>query len=240
MAAAITYEKGLLKRSLKIEPPDIAAADFKRDTIIEKKVGNLGAKAAMLKQMTALTPLSWWEELIGDSAANVIELVKKTQWKEAVLTGMVDAAISQQNMDWMLSIIVAKWPTDVSRDIDAICAAFPETHKHQLLELMISAKEFKRLHHFYPNVYSDTPYWSAKTSHFVLKILQEAVRRNKSNWGLHETINNIGDMIHPDQFNQALRNWPVTHENWTYYAERTIQFFETINLRQNLYKELSK
>jgi hypothetical protein len=133
--ALLTYThgvepKGLLARMkslvsagssgvVEIEPPRSLDADAERDGIPKKPPQGVGERAFWLAEILARVPPNHWTSRFACSAAELVNAVRDSEWREAVLLGFRDAAIRFESAEWASAV----WDEAVKREADSASAA---------------------------------------------------------------------------------------------------------------------
>lgn len=239
ISACVKFEKGLLKRSIHVEPPQQTDDEMKRDSIPDKATAGLGLQASMLLRITALTPLSWWNETFRMLPLQLISMIRKTDWEQALITGLAEAAVTRQDRDWIIALLDAEDSKKVSLDRKALISGLSATDRESWVIRRLSPDQTHLIDHLLYDQEADFTFWSPETSLKILESLKMAIVRQTNDYTLRDRIRRTGFYIHPETLEQALPCWPENHPNWPYYNEIAMELFEIIKLRFDLYKELS-
>lgn len=239
MDSCISFEKGAMKTTLRIEPPEVGDDSMKRDGIIDKPAGDLGARATMLMRIVASTPLTWWQGAIEASPEEIFKIIKGSKWTKALLRGLIHAAVNQRNSQWIVALLQGKLPKNTHLNRDELIQAVPPDDLDQWITRMAAPDKVLDIMPFIKNRPDDAlSYWSETVSRTILTTVQQAVPLNPSHWQLRDLINAMAPRIHPNLLDAAADNWPVNHRTWSYYERHTTDYFDIIKLRKNLYREL--
>lgn len=237
MEECVTIEKGLLRTTCKVEPPEEINESMKRDGILDKAVSGLGSRAAMLMWMVSFTPLGWWQERGNFSPKEILKILRKSEWKEALFMGLANAAITQHNPAWITALLEAGKTGKFQPDPDALMKAMPRSDLEKWAVASLSPDNLRVIDSL---IHSNDPeIWSPELSDTVLTVVKGTIPRHRQDWMLRSYLKEMALFIHPDVLGSALTGWPEVHENWPYYAESGYEFFEIIKLRMDLHKELS-
>ncbi len=237
MKDCAVMEKGLLRTACKVEPPEEINASMKHDGILDKAVSGLGSRAAMLMWMVSFTPLGWWQERGNLSPKEILKIIRKSDWKEALFMGLANAAITQHHPAWITALLEAGKTGKFQPDRDALIRALPRSDLEKWAVAGLSHDNLRVIDSLIHS--NDQEIWSPELSKAVLATVKSAIARHRQDWTLRAYIKEMALFIHPDVLDAALKGWPDTHENWPYYAETGYEFFEIIKLRMELHKELS-
>jgi hypothetical protein len=239
LSSFVSLTRGLLKKTLRVEPPEEADEAMKRDSITDKAVSGMGKQAVMLKRAVALTPLTWWKESFSMEPGQLLPLILKTDWEQALILGLSDAAMAQKDSEWITALMEAKNTGEVILD------------RHQLMmSLSVAERESMILKH----AAVEQPHlilillddrdalcasFHPETSTRILKIVQSAIGYRASDYRIRDILKRLGFYLHPAILGQCLSGWPENNPNWPYYSEQAIDFLHIIKSRIDLYKELS-
>ncbi|MGE0084096.1 MAG: DUF5691 domain-containing protein [Desulfococcaceae bacterium] len=237
MKDCVSMEKGLLRTTCKVEPPEEINEPMKRDSILDKAVSGLGSRAAMLMWMVSFTPLGWWQERGNFSPKEILKAIRKSEWKEALFMGLANAAITQHDPSWITALLESGKTGKFQPDRDALMKAMPRSDLEKWVASSLSPDSISVIESL---IHSNDPeIWGPELSKTVLTVVKSAISRRRQDWTLRAYIKDMALFIHPDVLVSALTGWPEAHENWPYYAETGYEFFEIIKLRIELHKELS-
>ncbi|MEZ4527116.1 MAG: DUF5691 domain-containing protein [Desulfobacterales bacterium] len=237
MEECVTIEKGRLRTTCKVEPPEEINDSMKRDGILDKAVSGLGSRAAMLMWMVSFTPLGWWQERGNLSPKESLKIIRKSEWKDALFMGLANAAITQHNPAWLIALLEAGKTGKFQPDRDALMKAMPRSDLEKWVASTLSPDSIRVIDIL---IHSNDPeIWGSELSKTVLTAVKATIPKHRADWTLRSYIKEMALFIHPDVLDSALTGWPEAHENWPYYAETGYEFFEIIKLRIDLHKELS-
>jgi hypothetical protein len=108
MQRCVEYKpaKGLLNRSGKLTITLLDEMDqaMQRDGLDAKAHQDMGAKAALLSQIVARTPLSWWEILESD-ISKWLKFAQDNEWALPLVTGWLQAIQTQHHAQWAQQFI---------------------------------------------------------------------------------------------------------------------------------------
>jgi len=240
MRQSVSTQKKLFKQKLTVEPPEQYSDELKQFGIIaDMKFGSkIGTRAGLLLQLTALTPLDWWEKEIFPDAAACISSARKSDWKEALMLGWVQAAVNQGNSDWAMAL-----SETMKEARESLTAVLSDEHFEHL-----SDKAFRSfieqlqtvVHLILPEAIRRGKPLSAALSEILIKGLRKAVRgKSGSNiWELRNQFRPVACLIHPSVLEQAAEGWYGESEYRNYFQEAGTAFSEIIRLRKKLYEEL--
>jgi Family of unknown function (DUF5691) len=143
----VSVTKKLLGRTkLAINVPDSFDPQLARDGIDAKSARRgLGDKAAHLAGIIAASPLSFWKGLLSSDPTTLLKLVHDLEWKDAVIAGLVIAAIRQRNAEFISAILV-QWTANTpdsdrstdTQDIDRLITVLTPEQREGLLAPLLA------------------------------------------------------------------------------------------------------
>jgi hypothetical protein len=238
MRGCVSPEKKLLRQKLSVEAPEFQDDELKKLGIsATMKFGSkIGTKAGLLVQLTALTPLLWWEkEIIPDPAA-CIQAGKRSDWKDALMLGWIQAAVNQGNSDWAAALF------ETSKDArESLITVLSDEHFEQIADRAFRSfnKEIQAVVHLIlPEAIRRGKPLSIKLSECLIEALREIVTGGSTIWELRNRFKDIACLIHPSMLERAAERWPRESEYRNYFQEAGTNFSEIIRLRRKLYEEL--
>lgn len=97
-------------RGLVVEPPAETDAQLERDVLAAGAAAGIeerteGVRAHWLRRLVAATPLTHWSERLSGSAVEVLRLSAGTDWRNVLIEGWSEAAVRQQNPEWVAALI---------------------------------------------------------------------------------------------------------------------------------------
>lgn len=142
LESCLGQERKSLRQLWTLEPPEAFGPDWKADALEETppKGEALGQRAWWLYQLTRNTPLAWWETRLGLAAADVLEWGLKSEWRNALWRGWLDAAETSAAAPWLEAFLARKPPKGVHYDYRRFLRHLPP-HACETLWLDIMARE---------------------------------------------------------------------------------------------------
>ncbi len=240
MRQSVSTEKKLLKQKIKIEPPEEYSDELKQIGIsADMKFGSkIGTRAALLLQLTALTPLDWWEKEIFPDAAACIQSVRRSDWKEALMIGWVQAAVNQGHSGWAMAL-----SETMKEGKETLITVLSDAHLEQTADRAFRSFTEQLdtvVHLILPEAVRRGKPLSAGLSEILIKGLRKAaVGKAGSNiWELRNQFRHIACLIHPSMLEQAAEGWSGESEYRNYFQEAGTVFCEIVRLRKKVYEEL--
>jgi hypothetical protein len=240
-AASVSFEKRLLRRSLRVEPPESADAAMLRDSILDKASGGLGARASLLMRLVACTPLTWWTDTGRCSPEEILRLASGAEWSEALVRGLSEAATRQARTDWIVALLGWSPPRkELSVDRDALLRAVPAADVETVFAARLTPQTVLDARHLLRSERQDRP-WGQALTDAVLAAARGAVTQSSvPDSELRAVINAAASWLHPARLEDALSSWPETFADWASHGDKLAEFFEVVRLRRDLRKELSR
>lgn len=142
LEACLTETRKLLvKTVLNVEAPEsFGGAEWKNDALEEAKPKSepLGQRAWWLYQLARAAPLSWWTARTGWTPGEILDWALKSEWREALWRGWLEAAIAGPNPPWLEAFLARKPPKAVPYDLAEMLRPLPphvcETHWLDIME----------------------------------------------------------------------------------------------------------
>lgn len=122
----ITYKKKLLgKNELIVELTNQCDKAMQRDGVEPKPPHpSIGEKAWWLQQVLGAVPYSYWQNLSGESAANLITRTPN-EWRDDFLLGWSQAAIRNNDVEWIEALLNYASENKTTIDQVALIVALP-------------------------------------------------------------------------------------------------------------------
>jgi hypothetical protein len=106
--ACIKVEKKFLRGEvITLEPPAAHDPEWKNDLITEapSQGSGMGQRAWWLLQITSRASLGWWEKRTGKKPAELIDWAQRSEWKDALISGWVQAQSLQFRSEWSIAML---------------------------------------------------------------------------------------------------------------------------------------
>ena len=106
--ACIRMEKKFLRGEvITLDPPATHDPEWKNDLITEAppQGTGMGQRAWWLMQITARTSLDWWEKRTGKNPTELIDWAQRSEWKDALVAGWVQAQALQLRPEWSTAML---------------------------------------------------------------------------------------------------------------------------------------
>lgn len=220
------------KNDLYVELPEGIDDAMKHDGIAQKQIEGQGAKAALLMQIAAMTPLGWWQTQCDQSVEKIIKRIEASEWKTTLIPALIDAACIRHDAEWIEALLTVRDEPKMYVDRHRLIASLtPDALRHWMIHRLDGAN-FHLLAPLPPSL--ETP-WDEAVSRAVLLAARKAFKRIKVDYQFRDVVNQSAAKLHPAVLDEAADNWPVDENTWDYYESKLAPFFEMIRLRRALY-----
>ena len=203
----LSLKKGLILKSLQIEAIEQVTDTLERDGLNPKAAdikNGLGEKAQWLRDVIAGVSLEWLSAHYEMQAEAFVTAALKTDWAEAILTGLSSAAIRQKHAAWLkalLDVDSKKLSLPRFRLFDAL--SIPDKESWLLTTAAQSKKEIERGSVFNQFFYQSQPWlWSNYFTIAVMDIYQQQLKLQQSNHQLGQYLARYGDAQLVENANQ--------------------------------------
>ncbi len=233
---------------LEIEIPDQIAAEWQKDGIDTKsRVQGLGDKAYRLYCIAGAVPLSFWSSLSPWTAEECVVAIYQTDWHDALLLALANAAIRQQNHAWGQAVLRfwAVQPRSLEyaarRDrAQQLLESFPPNIREAFLidwmERQQTAQESENSSYFPFFLNAMNHAWSLGFTEKVFKFFVRAAT-TKSAVQLHGIRwKELGRFACPEFHGPALVRCSALDETWKPALE---PFHTTLGFRELMLKEIA-
>lgn len=243
IASLMVIQKKLLKTVLVLDPPEKPDAAVLRDIGEEPVVtGEMGERAWTLSRIVAAVPLDGWTKQFNRSPAEWLDLVKKSDWRAALLEGWSLAACRQRREDWIETLLAAKG-IHVSPAVLISHLSRPAREKWIAESIRAAGGKLRGPHlPILPLLLELDPPWSAELCRLVLADIRRQIPDEKAryDWELRHALKDFAAFVPPDLFEEAALGWPVTSEEWGVFEDEGNDFLRILQVRDEIHKEFSK
>jgi hypothetical protein len=91
--------------ALAVSPPKELTAEMAADGLESGARAGAGHRGAMLTQIVAAPPLTWWSGHTGLPPARLLALAERTDWADALRNGWTTAALRESDPAWILALL---------------------------------------------------------------------------------------------------------------------------------------
>jgi hypothetical protein len=104
---ALTWKNGLLRSSLEVNTPDSCDENMQRDGVEPQPPPGvqMGEKAWWLMQMLSAVPPAAWSAQWNRKPAQILAVIRKHEWEEALYQGWQAAAAAFQDSEWLEALL---------------------------------------------------------------------------------------------------------------------------------------
>jgi hypothetical protein len=202
----VTLKKGLIHKSLLIDELQSISESLERDGLNPKAAdirNGLGEKAQWLRDIVACVSLEWLSAHYQMPAQAFITAALKTDWAEAILTGLATAAVRQAQSDWLVALLeVDSKKLQLPRFLLFNALANTAKEAYVLGILANTSKLNERASLLSPWLYQTQSWaWSTRFTIVVMDIYQQLLKQQQSSQ-LHHYLARCGDMSLAQQANQ--------------------------------------
>ncbi|PTQ91300.1 DUF5691 domain-containing protein [Agitococcus lubricus] len=220
LSTHLLLKKGMMHKALVIEAIESVSASLERDGLNPKAAdikNGLGEKAQWLRDVLAGVSLTWLSIHYEMDGEQFLAASMKTDWAEAIVTGLATAAIRQQQEDWLKALLAVQSKKFQLNKFQLFNALTPPHKEHYLLkQLALSKKTSEQantvMQFFY---HSDGWLWSSYFTQVVMGIYQEQIKEQQHSQ-LHVYLARFGDWQLSKQINDypspILHAWQIRME----------------------------
>lgn len=155
--------------TLTINPPNELPKDWERDGIMAQPPQDTGARSWWLAQLLGLLPPSAWTTPAGLAPAELLPLLKKQEWDDALLDGLARAAVRFNDGEWAAALLAQ--PPLLYRDpavADALWLTLNDTQRHASISALLQAGHLPAL----ARLLGNHPWpWPSDWSPLLLQVL---------------------------------------------------------------------
>lgn len=168
------------RSGLEVIPPDEYTAAMAHAGINKQPLYGMGEKAGWLMGILSLVPPSYWSRRFDRSASELIGLVKKNEWKEAIITGWSTSAVRQKDEAWGEALLDAALDKKIQVDIAFAIQALSERRREEILIAILRGdRSFSYEHPAFTILLSVSRPWSQKLSSEILRRMKQLVGNSK-------------------------------------------------------------
>jgi hypothetical protein len=238
----LTFKLNRLKRkTIEIILPESCDKAMQRDGVEPKPYSqDVGEKAWWLQQMLGVIPPAIWSRESGWQIPELIEVAKRSDWKNSLLNGWSQAARLCQDVEWAGALLAETYKHGQDGYLFQV---LPQTHQETfILELLRND----------PSLHTSKPArsyvatcgwpWSAALSRAVIDSLlyHAATDGFKEGWIWSGFIDNIGCRIDPALIPEAISRLTEATKPLTERPYALEQFLDFIQFRHEMLKEINQ
>ncbi|MCZ7648093.1 MAG: DUF5691 domain-containing protein [Planctomycetota bacterium] len=249
-ARSILSIKGMLKKTLEVNPPSACDDDMQRDGIDTKGAAGvqMGEKAFLLMQVVGQAVPSFWCETLKQTPEALLKLAAATDWEASLRLGWQAAARTFRNGEWIEALMDAppikeKKRTSPIRDSDLIGRLSPESFERifkRRLKVNGGRLTMKKDDEGLVGLLQEAPRpWTIGLALEILKTLKTETR-GEPNWHMAMAIKTFALALPPEVLAEALNGWPTDGKYWEGWKEKVDSFLAMVQFRHDMLKALKE
>jgi hypothetical protein len=222
-----------------VQAPEKVEADWKADQLEpdRPKYEPLGERAWLLFKLTSRTPLAWWTNYTGLTAAGVLALAKAGDWNDALLRGWYHAMLWQPDADWAQALLdsapAARW--DGRSSLLALLAP-QQREQYHLAQLAASTN----LHDVAVSCLDGCvphAHLGQAVSERLVQLLRQHIDQGAlvNDYSLRNQLPDLACALHPQAL-PKLANLPRSAEETTSLSEALTLLEQVLRSRQQLFQ----
>ncbi|MBV9467855.1 MAG: hypothetical protein JO316_24740 [Abitibacteriaceae bacterium] len=236
--------KKLLKETHRLEVtlPEAFDKAMERDGIAEKPIfgaqRSMGEKAWWLHQMVALIPPDFWCQEWGKTPAEIIEAANSSEWKEALVDGLRQAAQRHQSVPWLEAFLADALERKQFSGQEIVQGLPPQRIEEFVLAALASVEG--KIDNVQSLLAVCTHPWSEPFARAVLQAAQAKIadaQTARYHW-LHYALKGYAHYLPPTMVQEAGSNWPTDSPNWDYWRPAVDEMLGLLQFRYEMLQEL--
>jgi len=211
----------------------------------------LGEKGWRLMQLVGAVPVSEWNAKFDRKPDDLIEAVFQSEWKTALLAGLIRSAKSNRDNDWIDAILrqYQLKPDNFEAAIGdpfELASYLPSQRIEKLIEQTLSQNKgsLDFNHPAFRLLLNHRSCWSSNLSWVVLKRLKRRVGEKGTNpqveWQTRAAIKQFALYISPEVSVEVIDGWPVESENWAQWQAAIDEFQTAVQFRADMLRAINK
>lgn len=197
LSACVQLEKGLLKKTLMVTPPEQYDATWQLDGIEEKAPQGKGQKAFWLEQLLSSVPPSYWSETWQLSPEAIFDLLKKHEWRDSLIKAWRVALQNHPDGAWAKTFLLHLdlndsdlWKTLNPEQAEQLATQLlTQTHDKNLGKILLVLTQLQHA-------------WTDSFSQYIVNVLNRYSQLNLSQteiYGLYY-LADIARYLHPNSY----------------------------------------
>jgi len=236
---------------LHVELPPACDKAMQRDGIEAKppwEHKQLGEKAWWLSQMVGATPPGYWQDVSGLPPMDLLQLVRKSEWKKALLEGWSDAAERHHDPEWAEALLHVALVQPLGNSVMGFHAPLLEAlnpDQREGFALRLLRENQEPLHGNHPALLvlqaCQHP-WSVEFARVVVDSLRRRLAAEKTRWdyALTEAVKQFGLYVPPEMLEEVSPDWPREGKPWEYYGSSVEEFLTLLQFRHDMLEEIAR
>ncbi len=194
--------------SLEVTLPDTCDASMQRDGIDPRPPAgsNLGEKAWCFAQVLFFVPPRTWSAAWNKRPAQILDVLHKHEWEEALLAGWEEAALRDQDAEWLEALVNHAFKIGDQKRITDLFPRLPASVKERLTISLL--REYPTLSYDQNASYFLStcrhPWGAELTQAVVTGICQTLQKSDFSPWRWEKLLRDIPPHFHPDQLEYSV------------------------------------
>jgi hypothetical protein len=193
----------------------------------EKK---LGKSAVELAHLISWIPLSIWPEQFGITIPELIEKTSESQWRDAIVVGLINAAINQRNAIGAAELLEAI-PEEDPRLISLLTAA----QAHDLVLKLDRQGKQKKVWQWLQA--SEQP-WNPAVTELVIRLTAEKLKSTQERWTIVQWLDDAFANRVDLSGGKAIELLQNLETDDHYIQAQLVQLCQTIQFRQEMVQAL--
>ena len=131
---------------LQAEPPSELAKDWERDGINLNPPGSEGKRAFWLRQLVGLIDPKQWSEAADAAPAELLPVMQRNEWAEALLHGVATAARRFGNAEWAAALLALQASAPLNYLVQyesGLWQTLPDEARHATIKARLSAGDLQ-------------------------------------------------------------------------------------------------
>jgi hypothetical protein len=214
---------------LNVKMPAECTKEMIRDGIEPKPIPGTGEKSWWLQQMIGAIDPNYWCEKWNTTPSELLDPIRKSEWKVPVMEGWTQAAMRYKNAEWAEALVIARLSDKPRSDQRMIMDIIPPDRREKLVQANLPSDFGLAL------LYQCTHRWSAGFSRAVLDVFVTRIIKSSSwdRWQMMTVCEAFGRFMHPSIFPGAHSR--LSHINNDFlWAAGISKFLDLLEFRHNM------
>ncbi|HOM72131.1 MAG TPA: DUF5691 domain-containing protein, partial [Armatimonadota bacterium] len=214
---------------LNVKMPAECTKEMIRDGIEPKPIPGTGEKSWWLQQMIGAIDPNYWCEKWNTTPSELLDSIRKSEWKVPVMEGWTQAAMRYKNAEWAEALVIVRLSDKPRSDQRMIMDIIPPDRREKLVQANLPSDFGLAL------LYQCTHRWSAGFSRAVLDVFVTRIIKSSSwdRWQMMTVCEAFGRFMHPSIFPGAHSR--LSHINNDFlWAAGISKFLDLLEFRHNM------
>jgi hypothetical protein len=256
LSEVMTFKKPLLgKARIEVALPDepfewIKAKGIEIDTPPRTRLAqSMGPKGWTLKELVALSDLSFLQELWQESPSRIVGAASESEWASGLLEGLIQAARRDRNADWIEALITnsiqqpeqsatASWIADLASHLPPV--------RLETLATSLVKQSSTGLNDQNPALVlllAHRHAWSDSLSRLVINSIKTRIRNTQksdaNDWGTRSALKQFARYLPPELHDELVAEWPVEADAWSSWAKSVDALRALLSFRRDMYRAVT-